>query len=135
MQPPVQPQQARRMPGAQPKNLEMLPLILTLLFQNPPPPLAPSGSIIQTSLITATAGSIICTLAMANPASNTGVHIECKLDQKLVLVLDMPVPSGSSSLVGSYSNSGDTVSWVIGQPGGAISWTMTANGTSKSGSF
>jgi len=100
---------------------------------------APAGTVAQstTSVITGTAGGVICTLTNTTPALPSGIHIVCTSGGAMVLTLDSVVPTGTNGLAGSFGLSGNTITWLINQPTGqtAYSWQMGANGTAKSGTF
>lgn len=115
-------------------------LFLTLLLgtgagQTTPP----AGTVTQSTIstVTAVAGTVTCTLSNTNPVLASGIHAECKIGANKVLVMDSVIPSGNNGIVGSFSDSGNIVTWLVNQPTGQTnySWQMAANGASKSGTF
>jgi hypothetical protein len=98
-----------------------------------------SGTVTQstTSNVVGTAGSVVCTLTNTTPSLPSGVHVVCTSAGATVLTMDSVVPTGTNGMVGSFSLSGNAVTWIVNQPTGQsnYSWQMAANGVGKSGTF
>jgi len=90
-----------------------------------------------TSTVTGTAGTLTCTLTNSSPALPSGVHVACSVSGAAVLVMDSVVTAGNNGMVGSFTQTGNTVTWIVTLPtaGGSYNWQMAANGVGKTGAF
>lgn len=99
----------------------------------------PPGTVTSTSAATVTAATVTVTCVMTNssPALPSGVHVVCKIAGNTVLTMDSVVGAATNGVVGSFTNAGDTITWLLTQLAGQtlISWQMVANGVSKAGTF
>jgi len=98
---------------------------------------AAPGTVVTGSnrVVTATAGSIICTFQLRN--SNTKIHTVCTVSGSTALTQDVtPALSAGSGGQGTFQMNGNTVGWVIWRSSGsAISYQIAANGTLKASTF
>lgn len=87
-----------------------------------------------TTTVTATAGALVCTFT--NPAMPQ-IHVECANSGTMVLKEDVTPPVGpAQGFVGSFSLSGNSVTWIIAQPtAGTVTYQIAANGVSGSDKF
>lgn len=99
-----------------------------------------AGTITQTvtSTIQATTPTVSCKLTNSTPIAPAGVHVDCFIGANKVLAMDVNVTPGSpNGAVGSFTNAGDSVTWILTLSGaaGPYAWQIAANGTSKNGTF
>lgn len=91
----------------------------------------------NTTIVIGTASTVVCRLTNFTPQPSSGVHVECLVNGVQVMVMDSVVPALTSGLVGSFSNTGNIVTWIVTKPiaVGPYAWQMVANGTMSSGTF
>lgn len=96
------------------------------------------GTIVVSTTVTGSSGaaSTIVTCVLSTPAK-PAVHIVCSIGPAQVLVSDTTVVVGAQSgASGTFSNSGNAVTWIITRPDvTTITWQVSANGTSQTGNF
>lgn len=98
------------------------------------------GTVTQstTSNVVGVASTVSCVLSNTTPVLPSGVHVVCTVSGANALTMDSVIPaSNPNGLVGSFTNAGNTVTWLVNQLAGQsnYSWQMVANGVSKTGTF
>lgn len=108
------------------KKLTLALFSATLFAQTP-------GIVTVGTTVTASAAPINC--AFSNPAAPT-IHITCTDGTGTMTQDATPTVGATNGIIGQFSSTGNSITWAIQQPtAGSITWTVVANGTSKTGSF
>ena len=114
------------------KTLKLALLLVAVSAAQAPP----AGTIVQSTNVVATAGTLVCTLSNGSPVLATGVHVSCTNSGTSVLVMDATITVGANGVTGQINQGGNVCSWLVNQPtAGPYSWQMAANGVNKAGTF
>lgn len=102
----------------------------SLLAQSP-------GIVTVTGQVAATAGTVSCT-GKPGEATPKTVDVSCTVNGTLSFATTVSPPVGSTSgVILSCGHNGDNVTLMLKQPtaAGPVEWSVTANGTMKSGTL
>jgi hypothetical protein len=70
----------------------------------------------SSTVVTATAGPVLCVFTAQTPTAPTGVHAVCSTSGVIQLTMDTVIPVGSTNgIAGTYAPTGGTISWIFTQ--------------------